>query len=52
MFLYLFRLELDHSLYEELRQDHDDHIPLHIARLNQLDSDKVDSKLSSEGSDI
>ena len=36
-----YRLELDHSLYEDLRQDHDDHIPLHIARLNQLDSDKV-----------
>lgn len=37
---WLSKLPLDHSLYEELKQQHPDHIPVILARLQALDSDK------------
>lgn len=35
------RLDLDHPLYEELKTEFPDHLPLYIARLNALDAEKV-----------
>lgn len=40
LFLY-FRLEPDHPLFDEVRQDFPDHLPLFMARLQALDSSKV-----------
>lgn len=38
---FVCRLELNHPLYEELKANFEDHIPLYIARLQALEADKV-----------
>ena len=37
----LFRLPVENPLYEEVKQDHPDHIPVLLARLQALDTEKV-----------
>jgi tripeptidyl-peptidase-2 len=37
---WITKLDNGCSLYEELKRDHDDHLPLHVAKLHALDGDK------------
>jgi hypothetical protein len=41
VYICFFRLEISHPLFEELRSEYEDHLPLYIARLQALDSEKV-----------
>lgn len=40
------RLDVDHSLYDDLRSQYPDHLPLFKARLEALDNHKVHSDSS------
>ncbi len=40
-FSHFFRLDDGQKLYDELKADHDAHLPLHVAWLHALDAHKV-----------
>ncbi|XP_060602891.1 tripeptidyl-peptidase 2-like [Ruditapes philippinarum] len=49
---WLSKLEISHPLFEELRSEYEDHLPLYIARLQALDSEKDREKCVGEMIDL
>ncbi|XP_053404432.1 tripeptidyl-peptidase 2-like isoform X2 [Mercenaria mercenaria] len=49
---WLSKLEIGHPLFEELRSQYEDHLPLYIARLQALDSEKEREKYVAEIMDL